>query len=300
MDSALLEYIGKTLYKTDRLKELKRYLVFRTRCATHGKHIRKLDEFFSATEFRQQLLKGNPSFVEQTTRSFFYKDSTWSERVDLVKEHVEVLEENFTEAFLKKLYIDHDHVCLWEDCYLEKPLTLELFFHPGQRKEGCLALSLRYEEENLYQIMLWLAKDKNDRPTVYIGALQGVQNGSDIIKGLTKAFFGYRTKNLIFYGLRSLAKVIGAEKIYAVGNEGYYAMNGIRVDRKLKTDFGAFWEECEGKRCKDKRFYVMPVEEHRKAMEELKPSKRAQHRRRFAKMDELELAVKTSLEQYKK
>ena len=56
MDSALLEYIGKSLYKTERLKELKRYLVFRTRCATHGKHIRKLDEFFSATEFRQKLL----------------------------------------------------------------------------------------------------------------------------------------------------------------------------------------------------------------------------------------------------
>ena len=35
-------------------------------------------------------------------------------------------------------------------------------------------------------------------------------------------------------------------------------------------------------------------------MEELKPSKRAQHRRRFAKMDEMEAAVAESLAHYKK
>ena len=75
-------------------------------------------------------------------------------------------------------------------------------------------------------------------------------------------------------------------------------MNHIRMDRKLKTDFGAFWQECEGEQCEDKRFFVMPVAEHRKSMEELKPSKRAQHRRRFAKMDEMESAVAESLKAY--
>jgi len=300
MDSALLEYIGKSLYQTQYLKELKRYVVFRTRCATHGRHLDRLDRFFNSSELHKQVLKGTPSFVEQTTRSFFYKDSTWNERVELVINHIELLEELFKDELLQKLYVVGERVTLWEDSYLEKPLKLQLWFHGGQRKEGCLSLVLNYEQEELYQIMFWLARDKNSKPTIFIGALQGVQNGSDIIKGLTKAFFGYRTKNLIFYGLRSLAKSINAEKIYAVGNSGYYAMNHIRTDRKLKTDFGAFWEECEGEQCKDKRFYVMPVEEHRKSMEELKPSKRAQHRRRFAKMDELEQAVKDSLEQYRK
>lgn len=299
MDSALLEYIGKSLYQTQYLKELKRYVVFRTRCATHGKHINKLDKFFSATESRKELLKGNPSFVEQTTRSFFYKDSTWSERVELVKTHIEVLEENFSSELLEKIYVQGEKIVLWQDEYQEKPLKLKLWFHGGQRKEGCLTLGLEYEQDELYQIMFWLGRNKDGQPTINIGALQGIQNGSEIIKGLTKAFFGYRTKNLIFYGLRSLAKVLNADKIYAVGNEGYYAMNHIRADRKLKTDFGAFWEECEGVRCKDKRFYVMPVDEHRKTMEELKPSKRAQHRRRFAKMDELEASVANTLAAFK-
>lgn len=299
MDSNILEYVGKSLYQTQFIKEMKRYVVFRFRCATHGNYIRDLLGFFDQDEYRRSLLKGNPSFLEQITRSFFYKGSSWAERVKIVKDHVEILEANFDKKLLERLYINHDQFVLWEDSYQEKPLTMSLWFHAGQRKEGCLSLTMMYDKENLYQIMFWLAKDNDDTPTIYIGALQGPQNGSELIKGLTKAFFGYRTKNLIFYGLRSFAKVIGANKIYAVGNDGYYAMNHLRADRKLKTDFGAFWEECEGVRCEDKRFYVIPVDEHRKSMEELKPSKRAQHRKRFAKMDEMETAVTESLSKFR-
>ena len=93
---------------------------------------------------------------------------------------------------------------------------------------------------------------------------------------------------------------MGCESIYAVSNEGYFAMNHIRVDRKLKTSLDAFWQECEGMQLDDKRFYKIPIPEYRKSMEELKPSKRAQHRRRFAKMDEMKDAVAASFAKYLK
>lgn len=301
MEKNILEYIGKSLYQTHILKEMKRYVVFRTRCRLHSGMVDDLLAFFAENELREQWLMGNPSFVEQATRSFFYKGSTWEERMQLVKNHVLIMEENFQPKLMNELYAERKKVCLWEDSYQDKPLSLNLLFHAGQRKEGCLSLILQYAEEALYQIMFWFGKDEVDgKNVIYIGALQGPQNGNELIKGLTKAFFGYRTKNLIFYGLRSVAKAAGIARIYAVANEGYYAMNHVRVDRKLKTDFGAFWQECEGRQCADKRFYVMPVAEYRKAMEELKPSKRAQYRRRFAKMDEIEAAVAGTLAKYKK
>lgn len=292
MKENVLEYVGRSLYQTHILKEMKRYVVFRTRCALHSKSVNALLDFFSENKQRQAWLEGNPSFLEQTTRAFFYKGSTWDERMQLVQNHLLIMEKLFKTSLMDELYIEHKQIELWRDNYQDKPLTLNLWFHAGQRKEGCLSLILIYENEPLYQIMFWLGNDFTDDSTaVYIGALQGPQNGNELIKGLTKAFFGYRTKNLMFYGLRSFAKALGIEHIYAVGNEGYYAMNHMRVDRKLKTDFGAFWQECEGVICSDKRFYVMPVTEYRKSMEELKPSKRAQHRRRFAKMDEMDAAV---------
>ena len=301
MGKNILEYIGKSLYQTHILKEMKRYVVFRTRCRLHSGMVEDLLAFFAENKQREQWLVGNPSFVEQATRSFFYKGSAWEERMQLVKNHVLIMEEYFKPELMNELYAERKKVCLWEDSYQDKPLSLNLWFHAGQRKEGCLSLILQYAGEALYQIMFWFGKDAVDgKNVIYIGALQGPQNGNELIKGLTKAFFGYRTKNLIFYGLRSVAKALGIERIYAVANEGYYAMNHVRVDRKLKTDFGAFWQECEGKQCADKRFYVMPVAEYRKAMEELKPSKRAQHRRRFAKMDEMKTAVAAALAKYKK
>ena len=301
MEKNILEYIGKSLYQTHILKEMKRYLVFRTRCRLHSSMVNDLLDFFAVTEQREKWLVGNPSFLEQATRTFFYKGSTWEERMQLVKNHVQIMEQHFNAELMDELYVEHEKVQLWEDSYLDKPLTMNLWFHAGQRKEGCLSLVLSYEGEELYQIMFWFAKNPADgKDVIYIGALQGPQNGNELIKGLTKAFFGYRTKNLIFYGLRSLAKAMKITNIYAVANEGYYAMSHMRMDRKLKTDFGAFWQECEGKQCSDRRFYIMPVEEYRKSMEELKPSKRAQHRRRFAKMDELEAAVAESLSQFQK
>ena len=301
MEKNILEYIGKSLYQTHILKEMKRYLVFRTRCRLHSSMVNDLLDFFAATEQREKWLVGNPSFLEQATRTFFYKGSTWEERMQLVKNHVQIMEQHFNAELMDELYVEHKKVQMWEDSYLDKPLTMNLWFHAGQRKEGCLSLVLSYEGEELYQIMFWFAKNPADgKDVIYIGALQGPQNGNELIKGLTKAFFGYRTKNLIFYGLRSLAKAMKITNIYAVANEGYYAMSHMRMDRKLKTDIGAFWQECEGKQCSDRRFYIMPVEEYRKSMEELKPSKRAQHRRRFAKMDELEAAVAESLSQFQK
>jgi uncharacterized protein VirK/YbjX len=150
--------------------------------------------------------------------------------------------------------------------------------------------------------MFWFGADREKTgDAIWIGALQGTPHGSDAIKRMTKAFFGYRPKNLIFYGIRNLARCLGMSKIYAVTNDGYYAMNHIRMDRKLKTDFGAFWKECEGTPCEgDQRFYVMPVKEARKDMSELKPSKRAQHRRRFEKLDSIDAAFDASCKQWLK
>ncbi|MBQ8918591.1 MAG: DUF535 domain-containing protein [Acidaminococcaceae bacterium] len=303
MDENILREAGHRLYITSRLKEMKRYLVFRARCRMHKDIIEDLLAFFAETELRKNMLKGTPAFVEQVTRAFFYKDSDYADRAALIKNHVLFMEKHFSQETVSRLYAEVNEeinagksVTLWEDVFEDKPLCLNLWFNAGQRKEGCLSLILQWDKEPLYQIMFWFGPDmEKTGNAIWIGAMQGTTNGSDIIKRLTKAFFGYRPKNLIFYGIRNLARCLGLQKIYAVTNEGYYAMNHVRSDRKLKTDFAEFWQECEGQPCAgDSRFFVIPVAEHRKDMSELKPSKRAQHRRRFEKMDAIDKAFDES------
>ncbi len=309
MDEAILREAGHRLYITSRLKEMKRYLVFRARCRMHKDIMEDFLDFFGETPLRKGILKGTPAFIEQVTRAFFYKDSTYEERSALIKNHVLYMEKHFTEKAISELYVNvvvemnyGQKLVLWEDTFEDKPLRMSLYFHAGQYKEGCLSLILTWGEEIFYQIMFWFGADREKTgDAIWIGALQGTPHGSDAIKRMTKAFFGYRPKNLIFYGIRNLARCLGISKIYAVTNEGYYAMNHIRMDRKLKTDFGAFWKECEGTPCEgDKRFYVMPVKESRKDMSELKPSKRAQHRRRFEKLDSIDAAFDASCKKWLK
>ncbi|MCD8338593.1 MAG: VirK/YbjX family protein [Burkholderiales bacterium] len=300
VNTQILRYIGKSMYHTHTFKGFKRYIVFRIRCFFHPKDVQELLEFFNGNELRRQILERNPSVVEQATRAFFYLKSTWNERTEIVKNHFLILEKLFKPEFLEILYVKEQDIVLWEEEWQGKPLSLVLHFEGGQRKEGCLSLLLLYDGELLYQIIFWLAYAKDGvTPVIYVGALQGMKNGSQLIKELTKAFFGYRTKNLIFYGLRCFAKDIGAKVIYGVTNEGYYAMNHIRLDRKLKTSFNDFWKECEGIQFDDVRFFEIPVEETRKSIEEVKSSKRAQYRRRFEKLDQIQTSIDQALVPFK-
>ena len=43
-----------------------------------------------------------------------------------------------------------------------KNLTAELFFESGQRKEGLLSVTLRLDEEPLYQIIFWIVPSPDD------------------------------------------------------------------------------------------------------------------------------------------
>ena len=92
MDKKFLKYIGHDLYNVKKLKERKRYIVFRIRCGLHKSQIGALLDFFQTTPLRREMLKHTTSFVEQTTRAFFYKGSTWDERIAIVKNHIEYME----------------------------------------------------------------------------------------------------------------------------------------------------------------------------------------------------------------
>ena len=198
---------------------------------------------------------------------------------------------------------------IWQTEFEGEPLRLALSFNPGQRKEGVLSVVLRLGERYLYQIIFWLgntpAIDRGPERSgrnFYIGAMQG-PNGEEpkeIIKRLTKFCHGCRTKNLILYAAQAVARSIGADYIYAVTNSGYYAMNHLRLDRKLKTSFDGFWQEAGGKPAADSRFYELPLREHRKSPEEIPTRKRAVYRRRFALLDEIDESIESRMKELQK
>lgn len=293
--------IATDIYRLRKWREAHRALVFVARAYLHYGSLWRLVAFFEETEARRAIYAANKLPIEQATRAFFYAGSTVTERVALIEEHFRQEEQILSPDWYVKLNLEGTYP-LWRAAADDLDWYAALHMEPGQRKEGLLALDMYLGRDTLYQIMFWLGKNAAGERTLTIGAMQGpnMANARDVIKETTKRAHRYRTKNLILYLLQAVARGFGVERIYAVSNDGYYAMNHLRRDRKLKTDFGAFWEEAGGAVTEDARFYELPLTEHRKTMEEVPTRKRATYRKRYAFQDDVDAQVAAAIEEIRR
>ena len=295
--------LGKKIYDLNNPREAHRFAVFLARCCLHPQRMNRLEKFFEQSGLLKKIAEGYPFVYEQATRAFFYHRSTFEERARLIEEHMQFLSARLNEDFLLKLYGDKK-IELWQMPLDETlgEMRLVMCAESGQRKEGLAAVMLTLPDETpIYQILFWIARTSDGKWAMFIGAMQGpnVDDAKDLVKRITKKCRAYRTKNLILYAAQAVARNLGVEKIFAVTNEGYYANNHVRRDRKLKTSFSDFWQEAGGVPTDDKRFYELPLVETRKTFEEIPSHKRAQYRRRFALLDELDAAVEKTLRGFK-
>ena len=291
--------LGKKIYDLNNPREAHRFAVFLARCCLHPQRMNRLEKFFTQSELLRKVAEGYPFVYEQATRAFFYYRSTFEERTRLIEDNMRFLSAKFNDDFMLKLYGDKK-IDLWRMPLDETlgEMNLVLCAESGQRKEGLAAVMFNLPGEvPVYQILFWIARDKIGDWAMWIGAMQGpnVDDAKDLVKRITKKCHAYRTKNLILYAAQAAARSIGVKKIFAVTNEGYYANNHVRRDRKLKTSFSDFWAEVGGVPTDDIRFYELPLIETRKTVEEIPSHKRAQYRRRFALLDELDAAIADKL-----
>ena len=295
--------LGKKIYDLNNPREAHRFAVFVARCCLHPQRMNHLEKFFTQSELLSKVAAGYPFVYEQATRAFFYHRSTFEERARIIEENMKFLSARFNEDFMLTLYGDKK-IELWKMPLDETlgEMKLVLCAEPGQRKEGLAAVMFDLPDEvPVYQILFWIARDSEKNWAMWIGAMQGpnVDDAKDLVKRITKKCHAYRTKNLILYAAQAVARNFGVKKIFAVTNEGYYANNHMRSDRKLKTSFSDFWAEAGGIPTDDKRFFELPLIEARKTFEEIPSHKRAQYRRRFALLDELDAAIEKTLRGFK-
>jgi len=293
--------IGRQMYRMNNWREVHRLIIFIGRTYLQYPTMKKIYGFFMQDDLRREILAFSKFPIEQATRAFFYNGSTLSQRVCLIEYHFLYLQKIIKAEALMNIYRNKD-IYLWRIRNENINWYTVLTYHPGQRKEGLMALEMRFEGYSLYQMMFWINQDKNQEPALWIGAMQGpnMNNAKDFVKETTKIAHRYRTKNLILYMTMALARSLRVKHIYAVSNEGYYAMNHLRINRKLKTDFGVFWNEVGGHITNDSRFYELPLVEPRKTLDEVPTRKRAVYRKRFAFQDDVDVQIVKNMEKIMK
>lgn len=283
---------ARRAYRFNHTRERNRAMVFMVRSILHWRQLRTLYRFFFETETRRALYARQPFILEQATRAFFYCGSTVCARSALIRAHYAHMERRVRPEDFVRLAYDGVHE-IWQAADTDMRWHTYLKFEPGQRKEGLLAVMMDVDGVHLYQIIFWLGRAPSGEASLTIGAMQGpnTDNARDFVREMTKRAHRFRTKNLILFMTQAVARSLGVQRIFAVSNAGYYANNHVRLDRKLKTDFGAFWTEVGGHVTDDARFYELPLVEMRKTMEEIPTRKRAVYRRRYEFLDEIDAQI---------
>ena len=288
--------VARRAYRFNHLREGRRAAIFMLRAALHWNELRELYQFFHENGVRTELYARNPYMIEQATRAFFYAGSTVSRRIRLIQAHYAFLEEKLNADRFISLGLDGIHE-IWRSPENDIEWRAYLKFEPGQRKEGLLSVIMDVDGVHLYQIIFWI-DHREGNPALVIGAMQGpnTDDAQNFVREMTKRAHRFRTKNLILFMTQAVARALGVRRIFAVSNAGYYANNHVRRDRKLKTDFGAFWEEVGGHLTEDHRFYELPLTLHCKAIEEVPARKRAVYRRRFQMLDEIDEEIEKQMQ----
>lgn len=302
---------GREIYGDHSWRETRRTFLHTIRSIRNKKQIEALESYFENYTPDPTLLNRQVGLFELMTRYFLFKGSTPVERLEAIINHFDFLKATFTDTFIKEMYsIDEDNIyddvsrikrgiILWQSEELN--MKAQLYYGAGQRKEGLLTLLLTLESKGVYHANFRFGKGFNGEKAMWIGTIQGYKDGLANAKTATKKMFGYRPKNFIMYLLRLIAQQCGVETIYAVSDEGFYANTHlVRGHRAKVAELDSLWQESGGELSQDERFYIIPLEEYRKPIEEIKSQKRSQYRKRYDLLDQYAGEVQDNLKPYLK
>ncbi|WP_370964514.1 VirK/YbjX family protein [Enterobacter wuhouensis] len=164
-------------------------------------------------------------------------------------------------------------------------------------REGECTLWLRDSENTLLASLTFCVARENGQPVLIIGGLQGPRRSvsRDTIKLATRACHGLFPKRVLMEILFQLATLSGIKAIYAVSDEGHI-FRALRYrlskGRHFHASYDEFWASIEGKKLSAFR-WQLPLQMERKSLEEIASKKRAEYRRRFELLDEIEASMKS-------
>lgn len=167
-------------------------------------------------------------------------------------------------------------------------------------REGELVLNIFKDDSRLMSVAFTFST-LNDKPIMYIGAIQGKQSSSEtlqLLKEQSKKFEGLRPADLLLEVLRMIAIHLNITKILAISDENRHHRHkhfSHLQSNLLKTNYNERWIENQGIPLEN-GFYSLPIKKPRKDLAEIGSNKRATYRRRYNILDAIEVALNHALQ----
>jgi len=271
-----------------RLKFFLRTLLFWSSTTRMLETISRRDDFST-------LLKAQPTLPVKTQRQYLTRGMTASERAEAILHHyawIDALPDNG----LAHLFTSPSPLPLLQFATKEETsYTIYATSAVKAEREGETTLWLRAGDNTLLASLTFSVIRENDRSVLVIGGLQGPRRdvGRETIKNATRACYGLFPKRILLEAVFNLAKQSGISALHGVSDEGH-VFRALRYrlskGRHLHASYDEFWASLGGK--PDNAFrWVLPFGMERKSLESIASKKRAEYRRRFQLLDEIEHAI---------
>lgn len=271
-----------------RLKFFLRTLLFWSSTTRMLETISRRDDFST-------LLKAQPTLPVKTQRQYLTRGMTASERAEAILHHYAWIDA-LPDSGLAHLFTSPSPLPLLQFATKEEAsYTIYATSAVKAEREGETTLWLRAGDNTLLASLTFSVIRENDRSVLVIGGLQGPRRdvGRETIKNATRACYGLFPKRILLEAVFNLAKQSGISALYGVSDEGH-VFRALRYrlskGRHLHASYDEFWASLGGK--PDNAFrWVLPLGMERKSLESIASKKRAEYRRRFQLLDEIEHAM---------
>ncbi|CFQ29240.1 VirK/YbjX family protein [Yersinia bercovieri] len=245
--------------------------------------------------FLNKMLRDQPDLPCKLHRPYLANTFNNRQKLAALQDHFQLINQYMPVSLLHN-YLHHSPYKLAElTGKNEEKYFLYLAVISKFNKEGEITLMLTNEQQQTLAVLTFSLFYYKQQKTLFIGGLQGADKETphNEIHLSTKACFGLFPKRLVLEAACTLAKLMGVTQIIAVGNATHIYQNwryrGKKKD-KLHADYDSFWRSLGGEQCAQGHF-SLPPQIARKPIEDIASKKRAEYRRRYQLLEQLEEQV---------
>ena len=162
-------------------------------------------------------------------------------------------------------------------------------------REGQLTINLFLNNERIISLTFSFAREAAE-VVAYVGAIQGREGDGirETYGKFTKAMHGMRPYDFLFELFRVFCRTVGVSRIFAVSEESRHHRSSYfgKVGNIAKStlNYNNIWLE-RGGMLATPDFFVLGVNTHLKAMNEIPSNKRSMYRRRYKLLEDVEMRM---------
>lgn len=257
------------------LKRIRQRSRFYFSCVYCRNEVNELMRFLNKHRFWIGLFTEKPFRFNTILHKYCDKRFGKSERLSTILYNLNRFESLFGETISKKL-IEEKAISLLN---IDNELSLNINLNDIEPAEGYFAVSLRYQDQKVYDASFTLME--SDR--LMVASIQGsnAENAQELIKIATKKLNGVRPMFMLIYLFKMISAHYGLQ-LCGIPHK-YQAKYRFNDNTRLLFNYDDFWRENSGVMQGD--YWTLSNHLELKGLEEIPSKKRSMYRKRYEMLD---------------